>query len=163
MLARDAAKDNPTLVTLDAKPTVREHDGRGRDPFVQPKGSTPQKAQALQSGTTSGGGATPTDTVGTTPAPAPAAAPRRRSPRASRRPPLPNYVADLRFGQADSMKTLRDVARLTPLPSASNPFFVFLGVKEDGKTLVFLVSSDAKATGDGTCKPSNERTARRSS
>ena len=52
------------------------------------------------------------------------------------------------------MKTMRDVARLTPLPSAANPFFVFLGVKEDAKTLVFLVSSDAKATGDGTCKPS---------
>ncbi len=52
------------------------------------------------------------------------------------------------------MKTLRAVPRLTPLPSSSSPFFVFLGVKDDGKTLVFLVSSDAKATGDGTCKPS---------
>ncbi len=52
------------------------------------------------------------------------------------------------------MKTINDIARLAPLPSASNPFFVFLGVKDQGETLVFLVSSDAKATGDGTCKPS---------
>jgi hypothetical protein len=156
VLARDGAGDKPTLVTLNAKPAVREHDGRGRDPFVQPKGSTPQKAQALQSSTTTGGGATPTPTggtdtggsgttgTGTTPS----------KPKSTPKAPAANYVADLRFGQADSMKTLRDVARLTPLPSASSPFFVFLGVKEDGKTLVFLVSSDAKATGDGTCKPS---------
>ena len=157
VLARNAAAADPTLVTLDAKPSVREHDGRGRDPFVQPKGSTPQKAQALQSGTTSGGGATPTPTGGTgtsggsgNPGGTTPSKPKSK-PKAS---PAANYVADLRFGQADSMKTLRDVARLTPLPSASSPFFVFLGVKEDGKTLVFLVSSDAKATGDGSCKPS---------
>jgi len=157
VLARNAADDNPTLVTLDATPSVREHDGRGRDPFVQPKGSTPQKAQALQSSTTSGGGATPTPTGGTntggsgTTGGGSTPSKPKSKPKAS---PAANYVADLRFGQADSMKTLRDVARLTPLPSASSPFFVFLGVKEDGKTLVFLVSSDAKATGDGSCKPS---------
>jgi len=157
VLARDAANDSPTLVTLNAKPSVREHDGRGRDPFVQPKGSTPQKAQALQSSTTSGGGATPTPTGGTntggsgTTGGGSTPSKPKSKPKAS---PAANYVADLRFGQADSMKTLRDVARLTPLPSASSPFFVFLGVKEDGKTLVFLVSSDAKATGDGSCKPS---------
>ena len=157
VLARDAASDNPTLVTLNGKPNVTEHDGRGRDPFVQPKGSTPQKAQALQSSTTSGGGATPTPTGGTntggsgTTGGGSTPSKPKSKPKAS---PAANYVADLRFGQADSMKTLRDVARLTPLPSASSPFFVFLGVKEDGKTLVFLVSSDAKATGDGSCKPS---------
>lgn len=64
------------------------------------------------------------------------------------------YKVNLRFGQAGAMRTMKDVARLTPLPSASNPFFVFLGVKDQGSTVVFLVSSDAKATGDGTCKPS---------
>ena len=157
VLARNAASEKPTLVTLDAKPAVREHDGRGRDPFIQPKGSTPQKAQALQSGTTSGGGATPTPTggtdtggSGTTTGGSTPSKPKSK-PKAA---PAANYVADLRFGQADSMRTMRDVARLTPLPSAESPFFVFLGVKSDGKTLVFLVSSDAKATGDGTCKPS---------
>ena len=138
---------------------MRRHDGRGRDPFVQPKGSTPEKAQALES---------------VARRPTAVAARRRRRRRATRRPgtaggdaspssepksskpksTAPTYTVDLRFGQADSMKTLRDVERLTPLPSASSPFFVFLGAKDGGKTLVFLVSSDAKATGDGTCKPS---------
>lgn len=64
------------------------------------------------------------------------------------------YKVNIRFGSAGAMRTKNDVARLTPLPSASNPFFVFLGVKDGGNTVVFLVSSDAKATGDGTCKPS---------
>ncbi len=33
---------------------------------------------------------------------------------------------------------------------------MFLGVLQDGKTAVFLVSSDAKAQGDGRCKPSGK-------
>lgn len=159
VLARNATADEPTIVTLNAKPTVREHDGRGRDPFVQPKGSTPQKAQALESSTTGSSasadstpaGGADTGGSGTTGGDS---TPSKSQPKSKSKAAGPNYVVDLRFGQADSMKTLRDVSRLTPLPSIKEPFFVFLGVKEDGKTLVFLVSSDAKATGDGKCKPS---------
>ncbi len=154
MLARDAGKDKSTLVTLDTAPVVRKHDGRGRDPFVQPAGTAPEKAQALQSAhhgrgrrdADGHGRGTDTGTSGTTPASA--------KPKSKPKTVTASYVVSLRFGQADSMKTLENVKRLTPLPSASSPFFVFLGVKEDHKTLVFLVSSDAKATGDGTCKPS---------
>ena len=136
---------------------MRRHDGRGRDPFVQPKGSTPQKA----AGPAVAGDRRPVPAAAAAAhrhdATGDAATPTTQTPRRqeqAQEQPRPTYVVDLRFGQADSMKTLRDVARLTPLPSASSPFFVFLGVKEDGKTLVFLVSSDAKATGDGKCKPS---------
>ena len=147
------ATDDTEVVTLDVEPTVRRHDGRGRDPFVQPEGSTPEKAQALESSTTSddggsGGGAASTDPAPDTSGDEPASSEPKKTVTTT------SYTADLRFGQADSMKTLRDVERLTPLPSASSPFFVFLGAKGGGKTLVFLVSSDAKATGDGTCKPS---------
>lgn len=63
------------------------------------------------------------------------------------------WAVNLRFGQPGSQKVHHDVPRLTPLPSATNPFFVFLGVLKDHKTAVFLISSDATATGDGTCKP----------
>ena len=150
------ATDDTEVVTLDVAPTVRRHDGRGRDPFVQPKGSTPEKAQALESSTTTdgggssggGGGAASTDPAPDTSGDEPSSSTPKKTTTTT------TYTADLRFGQADSMKTLRDVERLTPLPSASSPFFVFLGAKGGGKTLVFLVSSDAKATGDGTCKPS---------
>ena len=48
---------------------------------------------------------------------------------------------------------MKDVARLAPLPSSDDPFIVFLGVGQDGKTAVFLVASDAAVTGDGRCKP----------
>ena len=64
------------------------------------------------------------------------------------------YTVDIRFGQDGSLKSRSDVPRLSPLPSAANPFFVFLGVLADGETALFLVSSDAEATGDGKCLPS---------
>jgi len=67
-----------------------------------------------------------------------------------------SYHVDLRFGPAGAVENRDDVARLTPLPSQADPFFVFLGVLADGETAMFLVSSDAKATGDGTCKPTPE-------
>jgi hypothetical protein len=67
-----------------------------------------------------------------------------------------SYRVDLRFGQDGDLERRNDVARLSPLPSAEDPFFVFMGVLADGETALFLVSSDAEATGDGTCKPSPE-------
>jgi hypothetical protein len=67
-----------------------------------------------------------------------------------------SYRVDIRFGQDGTLTKRNDVARLSPLPSAADPFFVFMGVLADGKTALFLVSSDAEATGDGTCKPSPE-------
>jgi hypothetical protein len=74
-------------------------------------------------------------------------------------PSKPSTVKDvwrvnLRFGEAGDQKVHHDIPRLTPLPSATDPFFVFLGILSDGKTAVFLISSDATATGDGKCKPS---------
>jgi hypothetical protein len=64
-----------------------------------------------------------------------------------------SWHVDLRFGKNGSVEGKNDVPRLTPLPSAEDPFFVFLGVAADGKTALFLVSSDAEATGDGKCIP----------
>jgi hypothetical protein len=63
------------------------------------------------------------------------------------------YSVTLKFGEAGAEKTFNNVARLTPLPSADNPFFVFLGLKSDGKSAVFLVDADAVPSGDGTCEP----------
>jgi hypothetical protein len=64
------------------------------------------------------------------------------------------FHVSLRFGVTGTQETIRDIARLTPLPSVTNPFFVYLGVLQDGKTAVFMVSSDAVPTGDGACRPS---------
>lgn len=62
---------------------------------------------------------------------------------------------DVRFGKAGgAMRTFHDVARLTALPSTSNPVAVFFGVRKDRKTAVFMISSDVHARGDGSCVPS---------
>jgi hypothetical protein len=65
-----------------------------------------------------------------------------------------SYAVDIRFGKDGMLQAQRNVPRLSPLPSPEDPFFVFLGVLADGKTALFLVSSDAEATGDGKCLPS---------
>ena len=95
--------------------------------------------------------------LGSAAAPAAPAAPGTgdATPKPRRRPArhLPP-VAALRPAEAAQLKTYHDVARLSPLPSADNPFFVYPGVLKDGKTAVFLLSSDATATGDGHCRPS---------
>lgn len=71
------------------------------------------------------------------------------------------YHVSLRFGvNGGELKTLRDVARLSALPSVTDPFFVYLGVIETATThekrAVFLVSSDATPTGEGACHPTKE-------
>lgn len=60
------------------------------------------------------------------------------------------------FGEQGAMKTYNNVARLTPLPSSDNPFFVYLGLADDGKSAIFLLSGTAEASGDGKCTPSHD-------
>lgn len=76
------------------------------------------------------------------------------TPSAPASPEAPKLT--VRIGQAGGDLTLiADVPRLKPLPSIENPFFVFLGVLEDRKTAVFMVSSDVTSViGDGSCQPS---------
>ena len=138
------------LNTAVAATARRNRSGTPRNPFKQ-LFVVKDKATTTTTGgdtTSTGGSSTPTsggtntNTGGTT-------TPKPKTTTTD------VYRVNLRFGQAGGMHTIKDIARLTPLPSATNPFFVFLGVKNDGHTAVFLVSSDAKATGDGTCKPSS--------
>ena len=67
------------------------------------------------------------------------------------------YHVDLAFGvNGGPAKAINDVARLSPLPSLTDPFFVYLGVietKAREKRAVFLVSSDATPNGEGSCHP----------
>jgi hypothetical protein len=73
------------------------------------------------------------------------------------------YHVSLKVGLvgAEKLKTLDDVARLSPLPSLTDPFFVYLGVlqttgKKPEKRAVFLVSSDATPNGEGSCHPTKQ-------
>jgi hypothetical protein len=65
---------------------------------------------------------------------------------------------DVRFGRAAApLREIKDVPRLTPLPSATTPIVIFLGMRDDEQTAVFMISSDVHAQGDGRCTPSVKR------
>lgn len=66
------------------------------------------------------------------------------------------YRVTFAFGEEGAMRTYNNVARLTPLPSSDNPFFVYLGLAEDGKSAIFLIDGTAEASGDGKCTPSHD-------
>ena len=65
-----------------------------------------------------------------------------------------HYTVDVSFGKTgkEDDKTLSD---FRSLPGSDNPVVVFMGVKNDGVTAVFLVSAKATTTGDGKCSPSD--------
>jgi hypothetical protein len=133
-----------------------------RNPFIQhhlpkapPSATTPANtAGGGSSGSPAApsGGSSPAPPTGTTPA-APPKAPTPTTPKPDAKA-IDTYRVTLKFGEAGAEKTFGNVARLTPLPSSDNPFFVYLGLKDDVKTAVFLVDANAVPSGDGTCTPS---------
>jgi hypothetical protein len=165
-LHADAGKASKAAVSIEDPAADDKRAGGVRNPFKQlhvPKkaatGSTPAPS-ADQPASTGGSGGD-----GSTPPLAPSGSGGSgdggsgdggSKPKSSAGDPLDMYHLSLRFGRAESsqLKTYHDVARLSPLPTADNPFFVYTGVLKDGKTAVFLLSSDATATGDGHCRPS---------
>ncbi|HSD78391.1 MAG TPA: hypothetical protein VLA98_13350 [Solirubrobacteraceae bacterium] len=153
--AADVAAPDGVVVVGDTTPQPRARGGRLHNPFRQPKPPAPPKAdttapsggQSTSSSSPPPSGGTSGDATTTPATPAPA------QPEAD---PYDIYRVDLKFGRADRrLAWIRDIARLTPLPSAKNPFFVFLGVLKDGERAVFLIPSDVQATGDGKCRPSH--------
>jgi hypothetical protein len=65
-----------------------------------------------------------------------------------------HYTVDVKFGKTDNPDT-KTLTEFRALPSSDNPIVVFMGVKNDGKTAVFLVTADASTLGDGTCSPTD--------
>jgi hypothetical protein len=65
-----------------------------------------------------------------------------------------HYTVDVRFGKTgqEDAKTLTE---FRALPSTDNPVVIFMGVRSDGKTAVFLVSANATTNGDGNCQPTD--------
>jgi len=63
----------------------------------------------------------------------------------------------VRFGLTTEEKLpTRNLKRLTSLPDADAPVVIYLGLKRDNRTAIFLVDAGAKTQGDGTCEPSPE-------
>jgi hypothetical protein len=65
-----------------------------------------------------------------------------------------HYTVDVKFGKTGNtdQKTLTE---FRALPSSDNPVLVFMGVKNDGETAVFLITANASTVGEGTCSPSD--------
>jgi hypothetical protein len=125
--------------------------GSKNNPFEQPKvkkaAAAPAEAPAVTEPPATGGGATAPA------APVEPATPVTPAPKVEEDTKV--LRVDLRFGEPGKSKQRKydDIARLSALPSANEPIVIFLGIKKDRKTATFLISSDATATGDGTCKP----------
>ncbi len=65
-----------------------------------------------------------------------------------------HYTVNVLFGKKGSAAT-KTLSEFRALPDSNNPVLVFMGVKSDGKTAVFLVSAKASTSGDGKCSPSD--------
>jgi hypothetical protein len=167
-LQADAGKVSKAAIKVDGAATGQdERPGSVRNPFKQlhvpkapkapadPTTKTPAADQPTGSGSGGSDGSQPPLAPGGTGGTG-GSGNGGSTPKPSSGDPLDVYHLSLRFGRAEAtqLKTYHDVARLSPLPTADNPFFVYTGVLKDGKTAVFLLSSDATATGDGHCRPS---------
>jgi hypothetical protein len=62
------------------------------------------------------------------------------------------YAADVRFGKEGNLDR-KTLSQFRSLPSSQDPVVVFMGVKEDGETAIFLQSGAAASTGEGNCEP----------
>ncbi len=73
-------------------------------------------------------------------------------------PPTYTYASiDVRFGRAGlPLREIHNVPHLTPLPSAADPIVIFMGMRADHETAVFMISTDVHAQGEGTCVPSKK-------
>jgi hypothetical protein len=164
---RDAARAQVVSLEEQAAGKV-QRAGALKNPFVQhhqPKVTTTSTTATTtdagaSSGSSSGGssstgGTEPTTTTkpdptptttDTTPAPAPDADADAKD----------LYRVNLKFGEVGADRAHRNVARLTPLPSADNPFFVYLGPSDDKQSAIFLVDAAAIPSGDGKCLPSKD-------
>ena len=166
-LQADAGKVSKAAVKVDDGPAGDDRPGAVRNPFKQlhmpkkpaapaaPSTRTPATDQPTGSGSGGSGGSQPPVAPGNTGGSGNDGGSKPTTPAGD---PLDVYHLSLRFGRAEAtqLKAYHDVARLSPLPTADNPFFVYTGVLKDGKTAVFLLSSDATATGDGHCRPSSK-------
>ena len=64
------------------------------------------------------------------------------------------YTVDVKFGKT-GQEDEKKLTQFRALPGSDNPVLVFMGVRPDAETAVFLVSADASTTGEGKCKPND--------
>ncbi len=154
---RDVARGKVISLEEQAAGKVERSKGKIRDPFVQHHQPKPVKLKvteaASQTAPATGPTSTPSGTTGDTTPTVPTVPVTTKKPESTS---VDTYRVKLSFGEVGAMKSYDNVARLTPLPSSDNPFFVYLGLADDQKSAIFLINADAEPNGDGSCKPSRE-------
>jgi hypothetical protein len=168
--AQAGAKASKAAVSLDESADESDGVGRVHNPFKQKYVPKAKKAQtgtdkasqpsgaSPSTGSGSAGGSTPGDTgTGNTGSGTSGGTDDTSKDDTTKTDVDVSHVS-LHLGPVDALVTYKDVARLSPLPSAGNPLFVFTGVLKDGKTAVLLPSSTVQIgeESDVKCKPSNK-------
>jgi hypothetical protein len=140
----------PVVSVAAQAPHGAKLHGKAKNPFKQqhvPPKPKADQATSPASGTPSSGGATPGTGDGAT----------GGNPGHPTGKTFTQSAIDVRFGKAGhKLRSITDVPRLTPLPNAANPVVIFLGMRKDHQTAVFLISSDVRVQGDGKCVPSKD-------
>lgn len=151
-----ASANAPATVSASASGTSASGSAGSASPAAavpasSSAGSSTSSAPASSSSTTAAGGSA-TSTSSTTPATTQTTTAKTETGTSA------TYSVAVRFGRTDGRRTtLRNIARLTALPTAKAPVVSLLGVLRDGRTAVVMVAANATASGNGTCKPSASR------
>jgi len=100
----------------------------------------------------SGGGSDVSSGGGTTAPTTPTGPVPTRTPEAQK-PSYELYSLIVRVGDPDAGLKTRNLKRLSGLPGGTSPALLYLGLRDDHKTAVFIVDAGATVLGDGTCQP----------
>jgi hypothetical protein len=150
----NAASADPivSMVSSEDTASTRRSLGDRHNPFASsaPKhkvkkaktsaGQKPEQTTTGDTPTTGSGGGTTAPTTPTVPA----------EPTTT----VPGGSIQVRWGATDGFELTRKfLQRDEALPDSDDPGLVFMGLKDHGKTAVFMVMEGLKAFGDGTCVP----------
>lgn len=148
-------KSKPASQTASTSSTAAPTTTTGS--MVTPTPSTPpstgSSAPSPGTGTTPTTTTTPTSTTTSTTS----TTTTSTTPTTTSTTPVPTswtlYSVDVRYGMGSFDTERSNIARLTPLPSASNPEVMFMGLMNSGQQAVFLLGAGVVASGPGLCRP----------
>jgi hypothetical protein len=159
-----AAAPAVPAVSVTTTPSNARLTGPERNPFAQQVKPSSDTAGAGTGTAPTSSGAPTSSSVGSSAKSTPVSTTTPASKPATTTPTTPvaaqpavkylYFEVDLVYDRTGAVPQTRDnIARLTPLPRASNPMIVYLGVEKDKRTALFLVSQNVRPTGKGKCLP----------
>ncbi len=153
----NAASADPivSMVSDEDSASTRRSLGTRHNPFASSapkrkakKTKSASSSDAATTEQTPSGGDAPASSGGGTSAPTTPTAPTQPTTT------VPAHSVVVRWGATgDADLTRMTLQRDDPLPDSQDPALVYMGVKDGGKTAVFMLSDGLKADGDGTCVP----------